>query len=70
MTANHEIPLFSWVELTEPIGLAPAGARGGLLEYYGDDRAMVEVMEPDLDSVDRIVFPRVDTLRACEPRRR
>lgn len=44
------------VELTEPIELAPAGARGGVLEVR-EDTAMIEVMTTAPEAgVDRIVY--------------
>ncbi len=67
MTATPEIPLFTWVELTKPIGMAPAGSWGGLLEYCGDDLALVEVLEPKVgDLLDRLVYAPVDALRVRE----
>jgi hypothetical protein len=66
MAIAPDTPLFTWVELTEAIDAAPAGAKGGLLEYHGDDMAMLEIMEPDLDSVDRIVFAPLSMLRVLE----
>jgi hypothetical protein len=66
MAIDRDTPLFTWVELTEAIDSAPAGAKGGLLEYRGGDMAMLEIMEPELDSVDRIVFAPLSALRVLE----
>lgn len=43
----------------EPVDAAPAGDRGGVLEFLGDDgdTAEIEIMEPSFDDIlDRIVY--------------
>ncbi len=57
MAATREIALFDTVELLDSIDAAPAGAHGGVLEFHDDgDVAMIEVMKPELEGLDRIVF--------------
>ncbi len=52
------------IELTEPQDGIPAGATGGLLELNDDDTAMVEITSiPELDAVERIIFPPLSNLR-------
>lgn len=63
MAATHEIAAFDRVELSERIDDALAGARGGGLEFRDPDLAMVEITEPALDAVDRILFVPVSQLR-------
>jgi hypothetical protein len=63
MAATRAISAFDLVELTEPADSAPAGARGAVLEIAPDGTAMVEVTEPDLEGLDRIVFSPVSALR-------
>ncbi|MFL5907661.1 MAG: hypothetical protein ACJ75Z_08705 [Solirubrobacterales bacterium] len=63
MAATRAISAFDLVELTEPVDAAPAGARGAVLEIAPDGTAMVEVTEPDLEGLDRIVFSPVSALR-------
>lgn len=68
MTTAHEIALLDWVELLEPMDAAPAGARGGVLEFLNDDTVMLEIMEPDLEEMlDRIVVAPVSKLRRIDP---
>jgi len=67
MAITHEIFPFDIVELTERIDDAPAGARGGVLELYTPDTAMLEILEPKLGSAARIIFARLDKLRVIEP---
>ncbi len=63
-TLNHEISLFDTVELTVPADGIGAGARGGVLELLpGGEIAMVEITEPVLEGVDRIVLVPVARLR-------
>lgn len=61
-----KITLFDWVELAEAIDDAPLGARGGVLELRDGDIAMVEIMEPSLDGIGRIVFAPLRSLRLIE----
>jgi hypothetical protein len=64
MPALHEITTFDLVELTESVEGIPAGASGGVLELRDDGRAMVEITSlPQLDAVNRIVFPPLSKLR-------
>lgn len=67
MTTVREITAFDWVELLEPVGGVPAGARGGVLELRPDDMAMLEIMTiPELDASERIVFAPLSKLRRVE----
>jgi hypothetical protein len=70
MTTAPEIAPFDAVELTERVSDAPAGARGGVLELYTKDTAMVEVLEPELGGAARIVFVPLDKLRVVDSTRR
>jgi hypothetical protein len=70
MAMAPEIAAFDPVELTERVKDAPAGSRGGVLELYTKDTAMVEVMEPDLGPAARIVFVPLDKLRVVDSTRR
>jgi hypothetical protein len=63
MATRHEIATFDRVELSERIDDVPAGARGGVLELRDEDIAMVEITDPPLDAVDRILFVPVSQLR-------
>jgi hypothetical protein len=65
--AHHEISPFDIVELIEGVDDAPAGARGGVLELYTPEIAMVEVLEPELGPAARIVFAPLDKLRVVKP---
>jgi hypothetical protein len=67
MAIAHRITEFDIVEFTEAVDDAPAGARGGVLEFCADDTAMVEVLEPPLDPAARIVFAPVAKLRVVDP---
>ncbi len=64
---THKISPFDIVELTERVDDAPAGARGGVLELYTPETAMIEVLEPELGPAARIVFAPLDKLRVIEP---
>jgi len=63
MATRHEIATFDRVELSERIDDVPAGARGGVLDLRDEDIAMVEITDPPLDAVDRILFVPVSQLR-------
>lgn len=63
METTHEIVAFDRVELSERVDDVPAGARGGVLELRAPNIAMVEITEPPLEAVDRIVFVPVSQLR-------
>ena len=67
MAIAHKITSFDIVELTERVDDAPAGARGGVLELYRPDVAMIEVLEPELGGAERIVFVPLDKLRVVKP---
>ncbi len=70
MAATRHIELFDIVELLAPIDAAPAGARGGVLEFVGDDHdvAMIEIMEPSFEDIlDRIVYAPVPKLLLVKP---
>jgi hypothetical protein len=58
---------FDIVELTERVDDAPAGARGGVLEFHAPEIAMLEILEPELGPAARIVFAPLDKLRVIEP---
>jgi hypothetical protein len=64
MATVHQIAQYDTVELIEPIDAAPAGARGGVLEFLeGGSIAEIEIMQPDLDALDRIVYAPLSKLR-------
>ena len=63
MATRHEIATFDRVELSERIDDVPAGARGGVLDLRDEDIAMVEITDPPLDAVDRILFVPVSQVR-------
>jgi hypothetical protein len=67
MAIAHEINEFDIVELTERVDDAPAGARGGVLELYTPDVAMLEILKPELGPAARIVFVPLDKLRVVKP---
>lgn len=66
----HEIKEFDIVELTERVADAPAGAKGGVLEFYRPGIAMLEILEPELGGAARIVFAPLDKLRVVKPSKR
>lgn len=57
------IAAFDRVELLEPSGDVPAGARGGVLELRDDEVAMVEITTPELDPAPGVVFVSLTKLR-------
>lgn len=63
MAVVHEIAAFDRVELLEPSGDAPAGARGGVLELRDGEIAMVEITTPELDPAAGVVFVSLTKLR-------
>jgi hypothetical protein len=67
MAIARKINEFDIVELTERVDDAPAGARGGVLEFYTPETAMLEILEPELNAAARIVFVPLDKLRLVKP---
>ena len=69
MATVRQIELYDIVELLEPIGAAPAGARGPVIEFLRDGTvAEIELTEPKFDDVlDSIVYATLDKLRVVEP---
>jgi hypothetical protein len=68
MTATKHIAEYDIVELTEPIERAPAGARGGVLDVFKGDMAMVEITTmPDESILDRIIMAPLSKLRVVKP---
>ena len=63
MPVVREITAFDRVELIEPVGEVPAGARGGVLELCDGDTAMVEITSPELPAAARIDFVPLAKLR-------
>ncbi len=64
MPAVREITALDVVELTEPVGAVPAGARGGVLELRPDGMAMLKITSLPLEPIlDRIVFVPLAALR-------
>jgi hypothetical protein len=64
MPAVREITTMDLVELTEPVGDVPAGARGGVLELRDGGMAMLEITTVSLEPIlDRIVFAPLAKLR-------
>ncbi len=64
MATTQKIAAFDRVELIERVDDVPAGARGGVLELRDSDMAMVEITDPSLEAVDRILFVHVSQLRS------
>lgn len=64
MSAVREIATLDLVELTEPVGDVPAGARAGVLELRDGGIAMLEIATMPLQPIlDRIVFAPLGKLR-------
>lgn len=64
MAVAREIAIGERVELTEPVDLAPAGARGGITDVLGDGKVIVELTSlPPEPILDRIVVVPVAKLR-------
>jgi hypothetical protein len=56
MAVAREIVIGDLVELTEPVGAARAGARGGITDLLDDGRVIVELTSLPLEPVlDRLV---------------
>lgn len=66
MAIARKINEFDIVELTERVDDAPAGACGGVLEFYTPEVAMLEILEPELGPAARIVFAPLDKLRVVK----
>ena len=69
VATTREIQLYDIVELLEPVDAAPAGSRGGVIEFVGDksEIAEIEITDPKLDGLDAIVYTTLDKLRRLEP---
>lgn len=67
MATTKHIVEYDVVELVEPDAGTPAGARGGVLELFDDNHAMVEFtnLPGDMD-IDRIRAVPLDKLRVIE----
>jgi hypothetical protein len=64
MATVRQIAQYDIVELTEPVDAAPAGARGAVLELLRDGAiAEIEITQPKLDGLDRIVYAPLAKLR-------
>ncbi len=64
MPTTDKLEVLDIIELTEPVDGIPAGATGGLLELMDENKAMVEITSlPELDCVERIIFPPLAKLR-------
>lgn len=71
MAVTKHIAAYDIVELAEPVEGAPAGARGGVLDLFPDEKAMVEITSlPGEMDIDRIVMAPLAKLRVVEPARR
>lgn len=69
IAVTHRIPRYDIVELTEAVGEAPSGARGGVLECHDDNTAMVEFISlPSEAEIDRIVVVPLDKLQLVDAR--
>lgn len=68
MATTRTIERFDIVELLERVDAAPAGARGGVLDFVGPDGdiAEIEIMEPSLDGLDRIAYAPLSKLRVVK----
>jgi len=68
MGVTKHIVEYDIVELTEPVEGAPAGARGGVLDIFKGDMAMVEITTmPDESILDRIIVAPLNKLRVVDP---
>ncbi len=69
VATTRAIHLYDIVELLDRVDAAPAGARGGVLEFVGEnhDIAQIEILEPKLDGLDAIVYAPLDKLRVVKP---
>lgn len=71
MATTEHIAELDIVELAEPVGETPAGARGGVLDIFDDRKAMVDFtnLPGDMD-IDKIVVVPLGKLRVVEPAHR
>lgn len=68
MAVTKHIAEYDIVELTESIDNAPAGARGGVLDIFSGDVAMVEITTmPGKMDIDRIIEAPLSKLRVVDP---
>lgn len=68
MAAVREIVIGDLVELTEAVGAAPRGARGGITDVLDDGNVIVEVTTlPREPVLDRIVIVPPTKLRVVDP---
>ena len=66
-TTHQPLALFDWIELREPFGAAPAGAQGAVTGFLEEGNvAEIEIMTPDLDVMDRIVYATAAQLRRID----
>jgi hypothetical protein len=66
-TTHQPIALFDQIELRESFGVAPAGAQSAVIGFIKDGAvAEVEIMKPDLDGLDRIVYALPSQLRRID----
>jgi hypothetical protein len=71
MGVTKQIAAYDIVELAEAVDEAPAGARGGVVDLFPDDKAMVEITSlPGEMDIDRIVIAPLAKLRVVKPARR
>lgn len=70
MTAVREIVIGDLVELTEAVGAAPVGARGGITDLLDDGNVIVEMTTlPREPILDRIVIVPPAKLRIIDSNR-
>lgn len=71
MATTKHITELDIVELREDFESAPAGARGGVLDIFDGNMAMVEFTNlPGEMDIEKIVVLPLDKLRVIEPARR
>jgi hypothetical protein len=67
VASSHRIAPYDLVELAEAVDEAPVGARGGVLDVFGDGKAMVEITSlPGEMDIDRIVIAPIEVLRVVD----
>ena len=68
MAVTKHITAYDIVELAEAVEDAPAGARGGVLDLFPDDKAMIEITSlPGEMDIHRIIVAPLDKLRVVDP---